>query len=80
MNNVVYVMIVVFANQLESMRVETDEIKAKKLFIELFNKWIRSETKLETYDECIDYQMSKAEDDESEFDDLLITFEEVVIC
>jgi len=80
MTDVVYITIVVFANQLESMRVETEKEAGEKVFVELFNQWSRSDTKFNTYDECIAYKETQLEKEESEFDDLLISFEEVVLC
>ena len=77
MSKNVFVTTIVSFNQLELLNLERDEDVAKKNFVKLFNEWTKTETKLETYEECMDYFEDCLEngDGESEFEDLLIRFD-----
>jgi len=76
----VFVILIVYANQLEYMSVIEDKDVAEATFVEKFNQWTRSDDKFETYDECIAYYEERLESgDEHEFDDLLITLEETSV-
>jgi len=76
----VFVILIVYSNQLEYMSVIEDKDVAQATFVEKFNQWSKSDDKFETYDECIAYYEARFESgDENEFDDLLITLEETFV-
>ena len=76
----VYVITIVYCNQLEYLKVEKRRERAEELYVRLFNKWSKSNKKFETYTECNDYFLLRIEEDEHEFNDLLISLDEVPLC